>query len=173
MIRKAGRVAAWISTAGLRGACAALPFLFVACVSAPTEIVGTFDAAMISAERFRSYSVKVQAAYRADLASAWAREREHIMTAELEKRKGSDGTIEASAVEELLSQEKVTAKRHAEQIAALAIRDQLAGRNWQAFRETAEALRRYLAAGMSAEDRAKLFEVIADSAERMAEHERR
>ena len=171
MIRRSGGAVTRLPYQGNWGAFVVLPLFISACVSAPPEIVRTFDAALESAERFRSYSVEVQESYRHDLAAAWARERSHIMKAEIEKRKDDAGKIDAVEIEELIAQEKAAAKRHAEQLEILEKRDAKAGKNWQAFRESSEALRRYLASGMSAEERAELFEVIASSAERMVDDE--
>jgi hypothetical protein len=167
-IRNQGRVATRHSWERVRrGAFVILPLFLLACVSAPPEIVRTLDAGLASAERFRSYSVMVQDAYRRDLGEAWSRERAHILRAELEKKKDAEGRVEVGAVEELLGLQAAAAKRHASQLEELKKRDEKAGRNWLAFKRASEALRRYLASGMSAQERAELFEVIAGEAERL------
>jgi len=162
-----GRAAARLFSLGRRGAFVALSLFLFGCVQAPKEVVETLDAAVLSATRFRDYSVEVQRAYRTDLGAAWARERAHVMKSELERLKDSDGKVSTLEVEDLLKQEKLAANRHLEQLVKLAKRDDQAAQNWQAFRKTIEALRRYLASGMTAEERAQVYAVIADTAERL------
>jgi len=165
--KTSGRVTARLFSPSIRGASVALSLFFLGCVQAPKEVVETLDAAVLSASRFRDYSVEVQKAYRSDLGASWERERSHVMKAELERLKDSDGKISTIEVEDLLTQEKAAATRHLEQLAQLAKRDDQAGKNWEAFRKTIEALRRYLASGMTAEERAQVYAVIADTAERL------
>ncbi len=104
--------------------------------------------------------------YSRELASSWERELNHVIRAELSKA-SEGGMIPEETVLTLLQQQSEARKHNQERIALERKADQEAAKATSEIDKLRASIRRWMAAGMTTEERDRVYQIAGESARRM------
>jgi len=133
---------------------------------APAPIIEAQDLAGELDQMFRGGVQTRLDQYSRELASSWERELNHVIRAELSKA-SENGMIPEDTVLSLLQQQNEARKHNQERISLERRADQEAAKTTNEIDKLRASIRRWMAAGMTTEERDRVYQIAGESARRM------
>ncbi|MBG94903.1 MAG: hypothetical protein CL793_06580 [Chloroflexi bacterium] len=143
-----------------------LALLLLPSCQAPAPIIEAQDLAGQLDQMFRGGVQMRLDQYSRELASSWERELNHVIRAELSKA-SEGGMIPEETVLTLLQQQSEARKHNQERIALERKADQEAAKATSEIDKLRASIRRWMAAGMTTEERDRVYQIAGESARRM------
>lgn len=144
----------------------AAALLLLPCCQAPAPIIEAQDLAGELDQIFRHGIHTRLNQYSQELASSWERELDHVIRAELAKA-SENGMIPEDIVLTLLQQQNEARKNNQDRISLERKADQEAAKTTSEIDKLRSSIRRWMAAGMTTEERDRVYQIAGESARRM------
>ncbi len=132
---------------------------FLGC-QAPRPVIEADDLATQIEDEYQGAVQARLGQWRRELAHSWEKELGYILQMEMAAKADANGSIPVADVLSLLALQKEARGKNVQRLGLEGEADQAATAGWRESRKIREAIRRWLQAGMSEEDRDKIYQIV-------------
>lgn len=133
---------------------------------APKPVIEADDlASKIESEFVSAVGIRLEQ-WRRELGHSWNKELRLVLESELKKKEDAEGRVAVTDILSLLTAMEAARARNIERLDLERQADDAATSGWRESRRIRESIRRWMMAGMTQEDRDKIYETVIEVTDR-------